>query len=438
MNPNSEQSRLAGGRNNKAVSSVGWRLVWLLYPTVCAAIAQGQDALFSSVSLDTTLAANSIQPADRPHWGPVQFALGGYGGVAYDDNINGSQRTPESDVISQVGANLNFDWPATDHTELQFGTGIGYLNYQNYSANSGLEVNPDSALMYAISMDDVILTLFDQFSYSREVRAEAALANVVTLPQLDNNAGIRTEWHPGQWTLLASYSHDDYVSDHANDYLNRSSEYFFARAGWRFAEATQAGLEASDGLAYYQAATQNNNQNLSAGAYLEWKLRPSLQFTLRGGSVFYEPDSSGSTGGGSSFDSYYVGLEASHQLTGFLSHNLSINRSLQAGVNQGGGYIEQLSITYSIAWMLTQHITVRALASYADGKQPLEQLSPIFPILIIADENYQQYDGGLQVSWQCTGHTAVSVDFNHWLRNSNLPDRSYSDNSVSFQLNYNF
>jgi len=67
------------------------------------------------------------------------------------------------------------------------------------------------------------------------VRTEAALANIATLPQLNNNTGLRAEWDPGHWTLLGSYSHDVSVSDHANDYLNLASEYFYVRAGWRFA-----------------------------------------------------------------------------------------------------------------------------------------------------------------------------------------------------------
>lgn len=416
------------------------RLVWLLSPTLFLLNAHSQDALFGSVSLDESIAAQANQPADRPHLGPVQYALSGYAGVAYDDNINESQYTPASDVILRTGANLNLNWAATDRSALQFGTGIGYLDYLKYSGNSGLEVNPNSALTYAVTLNEVTLTLFDQFSYSRQVHTEAALANVTTLPQLDNNAGVRAEWDPGQWTFLAAYGHDIFLSDHANDYLNRSAENFFARAGWRFAEATQAGVEASDALTHYQAATQNNNQNLSVGGYVEWQMRPSLHFTLRGGPVFYEPDSPGAYGGPSAFDSYYVSLEASHQLTDFLDHRLAIVRNVSAGLNQGSGYIEQLAISYDLSWKLTQRITVGVAASYTDGRQPLEQVVQLFnfPFLVIENENYQQYGGGLNASWRFTDHLSADLGFNHWLRNSNLSGRSFTDNSFSFQLNYAF
>lgn len=413
--------------------------VWLLYPTLFLLKAHGQDALFSSVSLDESIAARSSLPPDRPHLGPVQYDLGGYAGVAYDDNINGSQNAPASDVILRTGVNLNLNWSATDHSTLQFATGIGYLDYLKYSGNSGLEVSPNSALIYAISLDEVTLTLFDQFSYSRQVRTEAALANLTILPQLDNNAGVRAEWDPGQLTLLASYGHEIFLSDHANDYLNRSSENFFARVGWRFAEATQAGIEASDALTYYQVAGENNNQNLSVGGYVEWQVRPSLHFTLRGGPAFFEPYSSGATGGSSSFDSYYVSLEATHHLADFLDHSLSIVRNVSPGLNLGSSYIEQLTLNYEISWKLTQRITVTASASYTDGRQPLELPDPLFPIFpILVTEHYQQYGGGLKASWRFTDHLSADFSFNHGLRNSNLPDRGYRDNYLSLQLNYAF
>ena len=92
---------------------------------------------------------------------------------------------------------MGFDWPATDHSDLQFGTGIGYVNYLRNTRNSGLEISPDSALTYALSLDDVILTLYDQFSYTRQVTTEAALANVATRPQLNNTAGLRVEARAG-------------------------------------------------------------------------------------------------------------------------------------------------------------------------------------------------------------------------------------------------
>jgi hypothetical protein len=439
-----EKDRLVAGRLKTSAWLAKLRLSLLCISvvfTLCT--AEGQEALYNAISLESSIAVETnvmaLQP-DRPHLGPVQLALGAYIGMTCDDNINESQSDPQSDVISRAGANLGFDWPATDHSELQFGTGIGYVHYLKNTANNGLEINPDSALTYALSLDDVILTFYDQISYSRQVTTEGALANVATLPQFDNTAGVKVEWDPGKWTFQTSYGHDIYLSDSANDYLNRSSEYFFGRAGWRFAEATQAGVEASGGLTAYQVNQQGNNYNYSVGGYVEWQVRPSLHLTLRGGPTIYTFSSQGQSGGNSTLDAYYVSLAASHQLTDFISHSLSINRNVQLGLNQGSDYIEQLTANYTITWALTKRISVGASASYEDGSQPLqlEYLFFGFPIPYTETEHYHRYGGGLQASWQFTDRLSANLSYNRSLRDSNLPERGYTENSVSFGLNYTF
>ncbi len=432
-----------GGRLRAFARPARWRwglVLFSLLPPLFT--AEGQEALLNAVSLDNLLAAQSnasaTPPTDRPHLGPVQLALGVYAGVSYDDNINGSQTGAQSDVITREGTSLGFNWPATDRSAVQLGTSVGYLHYLKNTANNGLEITPNSALTYALSVDDVIFTFYDQFSYSRQVRTEAALANVATLPQFGNTAGARTEWDPGKWTLQAGYGHAVSLSDSANSYLNSSSDYFLGRAGWRFAEGTQAGLEASGGWTDYQVSTQGNNYNYSVGGYVEWQLRPSLHLSLRGGPSIYTFESPGSAGGSSTLNSYYVSLGASHQLTDYISQSLQINRSVQAGLNQGSDYIEQLAASYSATWQLTGRISAGVSGSYAEGQQPFISgyLFGIFPIQ--TTEKFHQYSGAMSLSWQFTDHLGANLGYNHTWRDSDLSARNYSDNSMSFQFNYTF
>lgn len=437
-NRNLEPPRQTGGRGKSAVPLAGCGLLWcwLLSPV------RAQDALFDSISRTNSTASQPAPPNSGPaadhHLGPVQFTTGGYAGVSYDDNINASEN-PERDLISRVGTTLNFSWAATPQSDLQLGADLGYLHYQKYTDNSGFYVNPDSNLSYALTLDKVVFTLFDQLSYSRQVRTEAAIANEATQPQFNNNAGLQVAWNPDHWALLASYSHADFVANHANDYLNRASENFVTQAGWRFAAATQIGVEASDTLTAYQAAVQNNNQNLSAGAYVQWQARPSLQLSLHGGPVFYQAEASGSTSS-PGVNSYYINATVSHQITDYLSQSLSLARSLQAGVSQGGGYYQQLTSGYTLAWALTQRISVGATATYEDGQQTLEQSFSIFSqtFLYLQNETYQRYGGGLQATWHCTDYLSVSLSYNHWLRDSDLSGRGYTDNVVVFQLSHAF
>lgn len=420
--------------------------LFLLLLSRGAFMAKGQDALFSAVSIQSTISSQSsafVPGPEQLQLGPVSFNVGAYTGLTYSDNINSSQNNPESDVFSQTGVNLGLEWPATEHSDLRLNTGLGYLHYFKYTGNSGLTVTPGSALSYALSWNDANLTFYNQTAYTRQVTTEAALANITTLPQFGNTAGLLGEWDPEHWIFQTSYSHVINLSDSAHDYLNSTLEEFFGRAGWRFAEATQAGVEASGSLVSYQVASQSNNSSYSVGGYLEWQVKPWLQLTARGGPTFYDfyPQSQGVAN--SSLNSYYVSFTMNNQITDFLSQDLSVMRSIQLSANQGSSYIEQSTVAYTLSWDLTRHINISASVNYDDGQQPfvLGYLVYFPPVLVIPNEvleKYQLYSGGLSASWQFTDHMGASLTYSHTQRDSNLSDRSFSANSVTAQLTYRF
>jgi len=416
------------------------------YGLFTGVLARGQDALTSALSLEPIFSANQTAPVDlrpnRPHIGPVQLSLGFYAGIEANDNINASETNPESDLLLHGGMSLGFIWPATEQSEVRFSGTLGYVHYVRYSQNDHLEIAPDSALTWAVGIGDATLTLFDSVSYSQSVSTESALSGVAVYPRLDNTIGARIDWLPNRWALALSYSHDDFISNSSQfDYLNRSSEYFFGRAGWRFAEKTQAGLEASASITDYQLSIQPNNKNVSFGPYLEWQVTQALYLALRGGSVIYLFDTPQKSLQGSELDSFYFGLEMSQQLTDFLSHRLSVRRDVRQGVNQGSGYIEQLTTDYAISWALTQRISVGAHFTYEHGKQPYDYPIYIFPFgqfIFETVENYDRYGGGPTISWQATDHISASVGYNYWLRQSNLPGLGYSQNSALLTVKYSF
>ena len=407
-----------------------------------AGMVQAQEALRSVLALDRTLEQYQRAPVDlRPdqsHLGPVQLSLGLYTGIGADDNLNLSQVNPRSDIYLRAGLNLGFSWAPTGQSEVRFATGLGYVHYVDQTRNEGLQITPDSALTYAISLDEVTVTLFDQFNYTQDVNTDAAFANVTSLARLENTIGARVAWNPNQWTLQAGYSHNAYVaSDAGSDYLNRSSEYFFGRGGWRFAEATGAGLETSYSVTAYRVAVRNSNHRASVGAYADWQLWPALKLTLRGGPSFAVFDSNRATGEGSTLSSYYMGLDAAHQLTDFFSHHIGLARDVQPGLNQGSAYIEQFTANYSISWALTRWIGLTASLTYENGSQPLPKILP-GGFTVETLEEFNRCGSGLQASWQVTDHLTGSVNYQYWVRESNLPGRGYTDNSVSFNLAYTF
>src|SRR5262249_17928335 len=163
-------------------------------------------------------------------------------------------------------------------------------------------------LSWDISFEDGTLTLFDQFSYSSQVGTVSALYGLASFPRFDNTLGLKAAWLPNRWRVEGGYSHNDFFSDSTQfEYLNRSSEFFFARGAWRFAEATEAGLEASSSFTDYRLNVQNNNYSLSLGPYADWQLTPFIQVTLRGGWTSFVFSEASGNAPQSDISSYYAG-----------------------------------------------------------------------------------------------------------------------------------
>lgn len=402
----------------------------------------GQDALRGALSLDPALAPRAETPVESsvpgPHLGPIPFGIGSYLRAQYNDNFFEAAVNPQTDVSLRAGINATVSWAPTERSELRFNIGAGYLHYIEHSAYSGVELAPDSALTYSVNYADTTLSAYDQFNYWREVATEGALANIATLPRLDNIVGARLSWEPDRWRLQAGYGHEVFLAENSgNDYLNRASEQLFARAAWRLAENSETGLEASGSFTAYQLHIQSDNRNFSVGPFLDWSLRPAIHLSLRGGPAFYFFDPVSGTRQGSDLVSYYASLTLSHQLTEYISHELNVRRDVQPGLNRGSDYIEQLSVSYGLSCALTPRISLAANLTYENGSQPLP-LFTLGPFIIEAMEHFERVGGGPRFSWRATDKLTVSLDYSHWQRTSNFPGRDYGENAVGLSLGYAF
>ena len=408
---------------------------------ISVARCQAQDALRNALSLDQVLLSAQTVSPEQPHLGPVQMRFGAFSGVELNDNISLVETNPLSDVLLKGGVLAGLAWPATTQSELRFGLKIGYVHYFEHSQNDHPEVAPDSALSWQVMFKDGSVTFFDQFSYLQDVINEGALSGVTTFSRFDNTVGARVNWQPKQWLIEAGYSHNDFFSDSAElQYLDRSSEFFFFRLGWRFAENTQGGLEASASLTHYREAIQSDNWSISVGPYLEWQITQNLRGALRGGPTFYEFESSGQSSQGSELNSYYVGLDVTHQLTDFLSQRLIGQRDVRLGLNQGSDYLEQFSMNYTLSLALTRHTDLGLNFTYEHGTQPFEvpiQL-PSGVFILRYSETFDRFGVGPSFSWRATDKLSTSIGYYYWLRDSNLPDRGYTQNSLFFNVSYTF
>ena len=400
--------------------------------------AHAQEALLSALSLDSVVRAQTTnapvarQP-DLPHIGPVQWSLGAYSSFAFDDNINLSQKSPQSDAIIGTGLNLGFSWLATGQSELNFSSQVGYDFYVKHPADNYLQIAPGSALTWNFLIDDWDLTFFDQFNYTRNVMAVAAVSNVSGIPIIDNTIGLRAQWQPGHWQIQAGYSYNNYFSDStAFDYLNNASHYFFARGAWRFADDAALGVETSASITGYSHQTQSDNSSYSVGPYLEWQLTRYVHASLHGGPTLYSFAANTSGQSANNLGSYYVNFDLSDQLTALIWQELSVQRSVSLGYTLGTTYTEQLSASYLVRWYAKPWLNFWASLNYQEGKQPLLEG------FISTTENFDRYGISSGLSYQVTHKFNTNLSYAHWTRGSNISGNSYADDNISLQLQYTF
>jgi hypothetical protein len=405
-----------------------------------------QEALRSELSYEQAVKplqnpAVNLEP-DQPHLGPVQLSLGAYTSIDFSDNINASQTDPQSDELLHAGVNAGMVWPATPLSSVTLSAGIGYAHYLKNSQNDSLEFQPNSSLNWNIFIEDVTLSLYDQFSFSQQVVTQGAVSDLTRFPIYNETAGILASWQPGHWEFSGGYSHGEtFSTSSALTYLDRSSENFNLRGGWRFAENTEAGLEASASVTSYRVTTQPGDTSLSLGPFANWQITQAIHLTVRGGPTVYVFDSQPGSSQGSTLTSYYAQLTASHQLTPYMSHQISLNRQVSLGLNQGGSDIQEFTASYNASYALTPMIGLNASLSYDHGNQSFQNIIPIAPgfgLLLNQTEIYDLYSFSGGLSWQAAQRLSTGLSFNHYFRQSNLANRSYTADILTVRLSYAF
>jgi hypothetical protein len=111
---------------------------------------RAQEALQSALSLDSILQTQESSlaemPPGQPHLGPVQLSLGANSAVELNNNINLTQNNPQWDAILSAGLNLGAFWPATEQSQLNLSSGVGYAYYLRHPNDNYWDLAPGSAL----------------------------------------------------------------------------------------------------------------------------------------------------------------------------------------------------------------------------------------------------------------------------------------------------
>ena len=418
--------------------------------SLCAGIStSAQDALQSAVQGDRSYRDRSstefILDRDAIRTGPLTYAIGVGYNLEWNDNVYSEASNGDQDFIHSPQGSVRATWQATRDSVISLGVGVGYQKYTKHSDLDRTFFTPDSDIAWDIPVKDWVFTLYDRFSYSQDLLNQGALTEPATsrtgeFPRLENTIGLRARWMPSQYVLEAGYGHHIlYSSSGDYAYLNRATEQVFARAGYRFAEATQAGLEISGGLTSYDTGLRGDNQNFSVGPYAQWQLTEATYLALHGGYVLYHYNAD-NFDSAHNLSSWYISAEARNRLTDVISHGLTVSREVQQGANLdqrpgvGGNRntdaVELLGARYSISWAFHEQGALGANVMYEHGTEPQVGVEQVF----------ERYGFGMSASWRFTRHLSTGLGYRFTKRSSDTApgQGDYQVNSVTLSANYQF
>ena len=399
---------------------------------------QAQEALRNAVRTEAGYVQRRAYYAtprgDEPGWnaGPVRFSLSASYAMEFNDNITYSEASPASDLIQIPSVSLGIAVPLSQQSDLTFQVGVGYRSYWDNDGLSRWEIDPGSVLAYDLQVQDVYISVFNRFDYTSQVQYEAGLANIAQFPRFLNTAGLQVAWVPGDWLVSGGYSYQiAYTDSDTLSYINRGSHLLYAQGGRLFGEgAGNAGVEASATLSDYTDNTAFSETTVvSLGPYVTWQVTDAIDVALRGGYVFYSTmlNPSGST----DQNSYYLGFAGGQQLTDWISHRLQFTRRVNPGVVDGSAFTIEDVIEYFIAWNFVDPASVGARVFYTHGQQ--EAASGLG-----ASEIYDQVRFRIGLTWNVISNLDLDVGYAIVVRESDLPGRSYTQNSVTFGAIYRF
>jgi hypothetical protein len=230
-------------------------------------------------------------------------------------------------------------------------------------------------------------------------------------------------------TLTLGYDHQNVLSLSSQfNQINHAAELVDARAGLQFNPRLTVGVEGTASFTTYDQAVLNDNQQYSAGIYGDW--RPGHYFSVQphvGYTIFESSQTSSSVKGGN-LASWYANLTLAHQVTDFLSYSLSAGHEILPGIQSDA--IEDSYIRPSVDWKVIKDVTLQTSLFYEHGAEGGGQQASL------QEKNYDQYGGGLNLSYSPTKKVRISLNYGLTLRSSNVASREYTQNLVGLQITY--
>lgn len=411
---------------------------------LACATARAQDAVRNSIASERAAAARK-QARTSSYYNldldPVRLRFSASLIGEYNDNINQASSTAQEDFAIRPQVGVRAFWPVSDRNTLDLNFNLGYEYYVNDSRPSRFLITGDqeSGIFFDIYAGDFRIELHDKFSLSQDPGTASAVNGVSSLFRLENSLGTTVTWDLDKIVLDFNYDHYNYIPlDSTQKYLTHQSDLSSIRVALSLNPALTAGLELGGGTTEYTDPRLANNQHVSIGPFVRYKVTDAFEARASLGYTIYWFDaaqySTNTIFGTNSIpqtnsftqSGFYADVSITHTPTERTSHTLNIGQSLTTDLNSAP--IELFYVRYYASLSIIQYWTFRPYVTFETGTE--------HPGL--REEHLSRYGAGLAVSRQLTDKLTGTVSYMWLKKDSNLPDFDYNQNRLVLDATYQF
>jgi hypothetical protein len=369
-------------------------------------------------------------------FGPFQGSAAVSLGFDYTDNANlnstsndnGNGKESRFRIIESLDLDLGWVISSLNRVSIRIGGSLSQDLLGNEGNQQNLSLAPDSEIRLQLQISNLRLQVYDQFSYVNDPVSDASTSNQTNLNRFTNIGGVRADWDLN-FTIFSVFLDDTYSTDsgsgNANGNSNGNRNSYRLGSSFTF-NLTPTILYGIEGTATYSEGTLNDGtdgevKSLNVGPFVRAHLTRLIDLDLAAGVSFIQAKDVPPVG-------YYVAATVRHQINRNWQYFLTFTHD--TAFSSGIDISEENFLELGTQYQLTRFIglTGGPFLTYGKNQNGLQSQRG----------NFSQYGVDVRLGYSLNKHTSVSVGYRYVRRTSDVPEDSYLQNTVNFQISYVF
>jgi hypothetical protein len=363
--------------------------------------------------------------------GPTAWSFAAGLGSRFSDNVwSAPPEIAEADVALEPQVNARMLWPISDRNSISLALGGGYSFYLQNPEFSRYFINPGSEISLDVYVGPFWVNLHDRVSVTQNTYQDPTVVGNRNYSRLENTLGFTGVWDLNKFVVRLGYDHANYVnlaSDEEEVYPEGQAELFFGSLAYVIRPELTTGLELSSGLVSYdldeETSLYSEALQTSAGTFFDAQMTEYIKGRIAGGYTLFNPLNG--TAEGDDYSGFYMQLGLKHRVNQYVEHSLTAAKRVSFTLS--GGTVDMYLLNWSASWNLLKDIRLVTRFTYEHGTYPYG-----------VEEVFDRFGPGLTLSKRLGERLTANLSYTRYWRESNLPQRNYTANVVSANVNYQF